>query len=206
MLQKASYDIIETANDIVDILNINQAEIKINFEKVGIEKILAEFKDMYLDTCIKQKIDFKIRLDKNVPSIIVTDYQRLKQIIVNLLKNAFHCTNGGSIILDVTIFTPHENLASNNVFTYTEQKFPVYNILFKVKDTGSGISNEKKKFIEKILGISDSPNVDQTQYGGFGLLISRWLCYLLGGNMWFKSEIDMGTIFYFNILCEGLSI
>ena len=77
-------------------------------------------------------------------------------------------------------------------------------ILFKIKDTGSGIDEDKKKIVDKVLNIKQISNIKSYKNTGFGLLICRDLCYLMGGNIWYKTEEDMGSIFYFTLVCDGI--
>jgi signal transduction histidine kinase len=204
ILKKSSYDIVSVANDIVDIINLSRDEIKFNFGRTNIEKLLQECHNIMIKDTDSKKISFKTSCHKMVPSVIIVDSGRLKQVIINLLNNAINYTSIGGITLEVLVNGKEENL--NNPFTYIESKPPFYNILFKIKDTGTGMDEDGKKFVNKILCIDKSENVKQFKYGGFGLLIGRYLCQLMGGNMWYKTEKDIGTIFYFNIICEGIVI
>ncbi len=204
ILRKSSYDIVGVANDIVDIINLSRDEIKLTYEKTNMEKTLHECHEIIWNDASKKNINVILAIDKNVPKIIIVDVKRLKQIIINLLNNALYHTNIGSVTVEVSLYNKNDN--AQMPFIHTEAKTPMYNILFKIKDTGVGLDEDSKKFVEKILGINKNQCIKPYKYGGFGLLISRHLCYLMGGNIWYKSEKDIGTIFYFNIICEGISI
>lgn len=208
ILKNSSYEIVKIANDIIDIINLNKNEIKLTFEKINLNKFIHECYEIVAKDIIKKNLNFMFKIDENIPEIINIDSLRLKQIIINLLNNAINNTSIGGITLSISLFDNNNNNNEdiNCPFKYIPTKPPIYNLLFKIKDTGRGIDNNNKNFIEKILGIKKSCINNIHKYSGFGLLISKYLCNLMGGNIWFKSEIDIGTIFYFNIICEGISL
>jgi two-component system, sensor histidine kinase and response regulator len=125
-------------------------------------------------------IDLLINVDRDVPSKIITDESRLKQLLVNLLSNAVKFTLYGHILLDVSI---QKN---------TLDKIPL--IKFMVKDTGVGIKTDK---FEKLLKASE--NYEEKQGGCFGLAISHEIAQKLGRGLQFKSQIGQGSNFWFYI-------
>ena len=206
MLKKSSYEIISVANDLIDILNLGKNQVKLNCEKVVFEKLLTECKNISIKEVSDKKIDLKIQINKGVPQIIITDGQRLKQMIINFLTNAINHTEIGGITLEVSPFEKKDHESSDCPFPYVEGKKPVYNLLFKVKDTGVGIQGEARQFVENILGLNKKINFNIPKHRGFGLMINKYICNLMGGNIWFKSEKDMGSIFYFDIMCDGIML
>ena len=199
ILKKASYEIIDAVNDIIDIINLNNNDIKLSNEHIKIITILKECHDIILEKLKEKKLSLKFSIDKNVPDIIVTDATKLKQIIINLLKNSIQNTNVGGIIIEVSLF----NINNNNCipFEFPAIKEPSYNIMFSIKDSGCGMDDNKKNSIINIL--SDGSFNNLYMYDGFGLTISKYLCNLFKGKIWFKTEKNIGTVFCFNIICDG---
>jgi signal transduction histidine kinase len=60
----------------------------------------------------------------------------------------------------------------------------------------------KKQLVETIVGINNDITIDYS-YTGLGLTISKNICELMGGNIWFKSENNIGSVFYFNIITSA---
>jgi len=105
---------------------------------------------------------------------------RIKQVIKNLLNNAFKFTEKGKI--EISFFIKNENC-----------------LQFSVKDTGIGIKKEHTNIIF-IRFRKVEENVFQNYQGaGLGLTISKKIIELLGGKMWLTSEINKGSTFYFTI-------
>jgi len=204
MLKKSSYDIIGIANDIIDIINLYNGEIKLTYDKNNVNKLSSECKDMITTLINEKKLYLHINID-DIPDLILIDKSRLIQIVMSLLINAVQNTYIGGITLEVTNFNSDDHRQSNCPFTYIEAHKPTSNILFKIRDTGTGIKSENLDFINKILGINNTKSMPSTSYIGFGLLIAKHLCNLMGGNIWFSTHKDIGTIFYFNIICEGIT-
>lgn len=203
MLRKSSYDIIGIANDIIDIVNLYNGDIKVLYEKNNINKIMTECKDMLMNSINDKKLYFHIDIN-DIPDLIITDKSRLIQIIMNLLINAVQNTYLGGITIEISNFTLKDHQETSCPFKYTEIYKPTINLLFKIRDTGTGVKTKNLDFINKILGINNTAYVSAVSYTGFGLLIAKHLCNLMGGNIWFQTHKDIGSIFYFNIVCEGI--
>lgn len=204
IVKNASFDIVGVANDVLDIINLSKDEIKLNFENTDLKKLLKETGNIISNDINGKNIGFKMNINKDVPPVIIIDSQRLKQVLISILNNAIKHTANGHISVDLSLYTKDDKV--DCPFAYIDPKTPTFNILFKVRDTGTGMSESSKNFTEKILGINKSGEGEYYKYGGFGLLISKHLCNLMGGNIWFKTEKDIGTVFYFNIICDGIII
>lgn len=199
ILKQSCYEIIEVANDIIDIINANRGELKLNLEKINLSNLLQECHKIVNNELKKKNLSLQIIIDKDVPDGIIVDITKLKQIIVNLLNNSINNTETGHIIIMTSLHT--KNL--ENPYEYITTEKPYYNIVFMIKDTGIGMDNIIKSHIKSIL----STGIDNTyKYGGWGLTISKSLCKLMKGQIWFKTEKNIGTAFYFNIICEGIDI
>ena len=202
ILKKSCYEIIEVVNDIIDIVNLGRGELKLNIKKSGLSNILQDCYDVVSDSIKGKKLNLKSITNKNLPEILLVDNSKLKQIIINFLNNAIENTSIGGIMVDVSIY----NREINSPFTYTETKAPSYNILFSIKDTGAGMDDATKNYVESLLGVSKINPTNTYKYGGMGLTISKCICNLMGGNIWFRSEQNIETVFYFNIICDGITI
>ena len=130
------------------------------------------------------------------PPAIIGDVTRLRQVLVNLLNNAVKFTERGEVVLAVT-----ENLYS--------EKDPTADIdgrhllHFVVMDTGIGIPVERMDRLFKPFSQVDSSTTRRYGGTGLGLIISRRLVELMGGEMWVESELGRGSVFHFTILAES---
>jgi len=163
---------------------------------IGLKNLLIEVISIFEES--DAYIEFIIK--DNVPKNIICDKNRLKQILLNLLKNAEKYTKKGSIVIEIDIFKEKDNKYN---FEYKKKDKPEYNLLFKIKDNGTGINKKMQEDIKIILGLEKN-NYRRPTIFSFGLIITKYLCSLMGGNLWFKSALDIGTTFFFNILCKGV--
>jgi len=184
IIKRRSYDLLSIINDILDISKIEAGQMKISLKPCNIVSMLQEihsdYKTFWIDTK-KATIEFErfILLPKE-KQIILTDEGKLRQIITNLLNNAFKFTKNGKIEISCSINTKEE-------------------IVFRVTDTGIGISSNKQKIIfEQFRQADDTLNKD---YGGtgLGLSICKGLIEIMHGSISVQSEPNKGSVFTFTI-------
>lgn len=179
-------------NDILDITVIESGQLKIEKAKVSLDHIINDisntFDERLIDTLHKD-IKFNI-IDK----LGINDFQfisdplRLKQVINNLIKNAFKFTNEGEI---------------NFSFHLSDDK---KHLVFSVQDTGIGILPEKQSEIFlRFSKLNDTSN-NKIKGTGLGLTISKEIVELLGGRIWLESVHGKGSTFYFTVQIENSEI
>lgn len=176
--------------DLFDITLIESGQTKIFKEDF---KLLPILYDVQKIIKIEQKRTYKNHLDLNliIPPegkdiVINTDQPKLKQILINLLKNSLKFTDEGYIKFGYNI----------------EIQDGRQMLKFYVEDTGIGIPKNQYDFIFDIFRQVDDTHMRQHGGIGIGLSISKKLTNLLGGKIWFKSKEDEGTTFYFIIPYE----
>jgi len=174
-------------DDIIDTAKIEAKQLKISINPINISHLMKELKSVF--TKLKLKYNYSAELILNIDTqkdcIVNTDAIRVKQVLNNLLENAFKYTKKGII-----------------EFGFKEEYDK--GILFYVKDTGTGIPIEKQaKIFERFSRIETDLN---RKYGGtgLGLTISKNLAELLGGKIWVESKPDKGSTFFMLIPSTGL--
>lgn len=173
--------------DVFDISLIEIGDIKIEMEPLNISIILDEVHEIIKNEQIlqnKENIEL-ILINKSVDqdSVLFSDQKRIKQILINLLKNALKFTNSGSIKFGYEV---HE---------YEQKQF----IQFFVKDTGIGIPQKLQKLIFEVFRQADQSHSRIYGGTGLGLTICKKLTNLMGGDIWVDSEEEKGSSFYFTI-------
>ena len=176
--------LISLIDDIIDFAKIEAGQIKVVHSDFSLNSLLMQVHSSFLSESLKkEKSNVRLVLEKafdNDNCYIKSDPNRIRQILTNLISNAFKFTNDGYIEFGYKV-------ASKN------------KLMFYVKDTGIGISPRKLKVIfERFIQADSSPT---RKYGGsgLGLAISRGLVDLLSGRMWAESEVGKGSTFYFSI-------
>ncbi len=171
-------------NDIIDISIIEAGKLKVtktHFELNNLLITLYNFFHSYLVSIKKFKVVLKLSIPDS-DTFIISDETRLRQIFMNLIGNAIKFTEDGVIEFGYMI----------------DNK----NIIFFVKDTGKGIPADKKEIIfERFRKASKTRN---KLYGGtgLGLSIAKACTDMLNGDIWFESEVNVGTTFFFAIKHE----
>ena len=185
-INNSSRQLLYLINDIVDVSRLDAGELPIHNSSISLHALMNLIKDQFEGYASKNRsinIDFRLKLpDDKEDLYVVTDENRLQQILKNLLSNAFKYTNEGCI-----------------EFGYEVRNS---NLLFYVSDTGVGISqdNHEKVFDRFQQAENGSNNKGKVIRGtGLGLAIARGLTERLGGKMWLSSEEGNGSVFYFTI-------
>jgi PAS domain S-box-containing protein len=184
IIRSSGNNLLRIIDDIIDIAKIETQQLAIDNEEVLLNKFLQDILYTYEDLIsVEEKPDLSIQLkipDNESPFEIITDPQRLQQILSNLLANAVKFTNSGHIVFGY-------NLKPNN------------RLQFFVTDTGIGIAKEKQELIFQRFRQLDYGYTRAYGGTGLGLAISKGLIEMLGGEIWVESEVDKGSTFFFTI-------
>ena len=187
VISKSGKHLLSLVEDIFDTTMIETGQIKINYEKYDIEALLEEVKDiLYGESLRDNKKGVELRL--NLEGVgkykyLVTDGRKLKQVLLNLLRNALKFTDKGSIEYGFT------------VLNHDEKEW----LKFYVKDTGIGIDKKYHEAIFNIFRQIDDTHTRKFGGMGIGLSIAKKTVELLGGRIWVESEPSAGSVFYFTI-------
>lgn len=167
--------------DLVDSSRISIGKLELNIEKVNVNENLNEIKES-MNLLIQEKgLKSIFKIEKNLPKISA-DKERLLQIFRNIIINAIHYTDKGSIY----------------VKAYKKNKY----VQFEVKDTGQGIPKKNQKYIFSRFYQVDSSMTRKIGGSGLGLSVCKGLVEMMKGKIWFESTEGKGTTFYFTIPIE----
>ncbi|MFH1160955.1 MAG: hybrid sensor histidine kinase/response regulator [bacterium] len=179
--------LLKLVEDLFEITLIQTGEIRINKQEVNILSILAGLIAIAKRERVrlgKEKIGIRVIPANQMEDLVLyTDPERVKQILVNLIKNALKFTREGSI-----------EFGCRREIWKSQQR-----ISFYVKDTGIGISHENFKFIFNLFRQVDESNTRPCHGAGIGLFISKRLTDLLGGELWVESKEGVGSTFFFSL-------
>jgi HAMP domain-containing protein/signal transduction histidine kinase/CheY-like chemotaxis protein len=182
-------DLIQLINDILDLSKIESGFISIHFSKIRFTDIAGFVATTFRPVAEAKKVRFNIDLHPKLAEYMDTDMQRLKQILKNLLSNAFKFTEKGEVSL--RIFEAEKTAR----LKYTNLENVGNIIAFEISDTGIGIPKDKQSIIFE--AFQQAEGSTSRKYGGtgLGLSISRGLAELLGGTIDLESEENGGSIF-----------
>jgi len=171
-------------SDILDISKIDAGQISIFLEDFDLNSHIKILRNIFLPKAQEKNIDLKINIDPDIKTLVHGDTKLLNQVLINLLGNATKFTSEGHVNLNLKLDSKNDK----------EQL-----ILFEVKDTGIGISEENQKSVFDHFIQADA-GIDRKFGGtGLGLAISKKIIDILGGNLQVKSELGKGSTFYFSL-------
>jgi signal transduction histidine kinase/CheY-like chemotaxis protein len=183
-IKNSGENLLYIVNDILDISKIEAGMLQIKKEPFNISELCYYIEMMFYNESKNKQINFNYSIDKSVPEFIVGDEDRLKQILTNIIGNAFKFTNHGSVSLLIS----------------TESVKPeLLNLVFTVSDTGIGIPPEKINTIFDRFEQADSKTTKTYGGTGLGLSIVKRLVNMQGGQVTVSSTVGKGSVFIFNI-------
>ena len=181
-------DLLTLINDILDLSKVEAGKLEVNPEELAFTDLTASLEQKFRPLAEKKGITFTVQIATNLPAAVYTDPQRLKQIITNLLANAFKFTQQGGVTLNIARPT-HQVDLSRSQLNWQQT------IAFNVIDTGIGIPKDKQKVIFEAFQQADGTTSRRYGGTGLGLSISRQLAQLLGGEIQLHSEENQGSTF-----------
>ena len=184
LINVSGNNLLNLIDDIIDISKIEAGQLKIIKKNCQLDSTLKGIQQSFFEIRKnKGKPNIDIRLNENAREqdiTIKTDPFRLNQILTNLIDNALKFTEEGFIEFGYEIKNSKE-------------------LLFYVKDTGIGMSQDKKDLVfERFRKIEDD-DVRLYRGAGLGLAICKSLVGLLGGIIWVDSTPSTGSVFYFTL-------
>ena len=175
-IYSAGNDLLNLINDILDLSKVEAGRLELQPQFVSVHRMVESLQRMFTPLAGDKKLAFDMQVAPEAPTSMVTDNQRLEQILKNLLSNAIKFTETGGVTLSV------QARAGDRV-------------AFSVKDTGIGIAQGQQDIIFEAFRQADG--TINRRYGGtgLGLSISRELARLLGGTITVESAAGQGSTF-----------
>jgi len=180
-IASGSLFITQLVNDLLDFSKLEAGKLKIDHIAFSLENILLESGNAIRDRYSEKNVTLNFTIDEKLKNrYFKSDPLRIRQIVLNLVSNAFKFTETGSVSIIAEIVTKKKK--------YTQTKITV-------KDTGIGISAEKQDLIFKEFTQAEEDTSRKFGGTGLGLAISKKLAGLLGGTISVVSEIGKGSSF-----------
>ena len=181
-LNDASSSLLDLVGNVIDINKIENKELELKEKNYDIRKEVERLILLNKKMSSKKDVVFKYSISENTPNVLYGDKTKIKEIINNLLTNAFKYTDKGTITLTIN------SVIENNIC----------NLQIEVKDTGIGIKSEDLNKIFSKKGIDNDINSDVDR-DGIGLLVSKDLIYLMNGTINVRSYYGSGSVFSIEI-------
>lgn len=184
LINRRGRNLLQIVNDIINYSLIDSGQVKVQNTSFNLNLLMYDLYSMFSSGDYdKRRSQVELRLNLGLSdsrSVILSDPNRIEQIINNLIDNAFKFTSSG-------------------IVEYGYDVLPNNTIKFFVRDTGPGIPPEKKSIIFSRFNRTDEELAKGFSTTGLGLPICKGLIELLNGKIWFDTKVDQGTTFYFTI-------
>ncbi|MDR2692766.1 MAG: response regulator [Chitinispirillales bacterium] len=181
----ASSHLLGVINDVLDMSKIEANMFELSPVEFEFEKMLQRAADIVNFRAEEKRQTLTVRVDKEVPKVVIADDQRLAQVVTNLLGNAVK-------------FTPEEGTVSLDARLVGEENC-ICTLQISVKDTGIGIDAEQQKKL--FASFQQAESSTSRKYGGtgLGLAISKSIVEMMGGEIWVDSAPEAGSTFTFTV-------
>ena len=176
--------LLSTLNDILDYAKIEKGFLKLDFTAFDIKKVVEEVEAILRPTVSETGLAFEVKYVSNISEQIMSDGFRIKQVLMNLVSNAIKFTERGSVTLEVD-------------FQYESEENG--NLLFVVKDTGIGLTEQQMNIIFDPFIQADSSISRKYGGTGLGLTIVKEIIDQMGGKLTIHSVLNIGTSFYVTV-------
>ncbi|RJQ84119.1 MAG: response regulator [Desulfobacteraceae bacterium] len=185
--KRSADSLLAVINDILDFSKIEAGQLDIESVDFDLRKAVQEIVALPAIQAHAKGLEFVYRIDPEVPSFLLGDTGRLRQILMNLLNNAIKFTQTGEVALSVFAVeqTPHKA-----------------ELRFAVRDTGIGISKTDQACLFRSFQQADVSTTRKFGGTGLGLAISKRLAEMMGGQMGVESELHRGATFWFSAVFD----
>ena len=173
-------------NDILDLSKIEAEKLDLSPHRYETASLINDTVSLNLMRIGSKQIEFVLSVDENTPAILIGDDLRIKQILNNLLSNAFKYTSEGVVRLSVSAKAGSEG--KNETI-----------LVFRVSDTGQGMTEEQLAMLFDEYTRFNMEANRTTEGAGLGMNIARSLVNMMNGSISVKSEVNRGTVFTVNL-------
>jgi PAS domain S-box-containing protein len=197
-LRTSGESLLAIINDILDFSKIEAGQLKLNEFPFDLRSCVQEALDLISPKAREKHIDLVHIVHDDLPTSLIGDDQRVRQVLLNLVGNAIKFTDRGEVSLEITghAVPPEETVPPAE--GATEQR-DLWEIAFAVKDTGMGIPHDKMERLFKAFSQVDAAATRTHGGTGLGLVICERLVHLMGGTISVSSEVGKGSTFMFTI-------
>ena len=196
-INRSGEHLLSLINDVLDMSKIEAGRTVLHSEAFNLHLLLQTLQEMFQLRATSKGLFLKFDLDPNLPSCIITDEGKLRQVLINLLGNAIKFTEIGGVTL--TVKSELLSVKSKNSLSISPSPHPpISSLYFEVKDTGKGIASCE---IDKIFDpfVQTASGVQARGGTGLGLAISQQFVQLMGGDIHVNSIFGQGSTFSFDV-------
>lgn len=181
-IRNSGKSLLSLINDILDLSKVEAGKLELHNQPTNLHDLFEDIANVFLMTVRSKGLEIHLEVDPKLPTSLLLDEVRLRQVVVNLIGNAVKFTHEGHIRVQVQSLNP--DIERSQI-----------DLVVKVKDTGIGISPDQLEYI--FSSFAQHEGQDNREYGGtgLGLSISLRLTQMMGGKIYVDSEQGKGSTF-----------
>lgn len=190
MARDSADALLSLINDILDFSKIEAGKIELERVPFQIRETLGDTMKGLALRARGKNLEIACHIHSDVPTVLIGDPHRLRQIVINLVGNAVKFTEKGEIVVEVRTAAP-------SALSEPPASAGGGHLHFSVRDTGIGIPQDKQALIFEAFSQVDSSTTRRFGGTGLGLAITSRLVELMEGRIWVESELGHGSTFHF---------
>ncbi len=178
-------------NDVLDLSKIEAGKLDLKYTAFNPYLLFQEIQRIFSYKIVQKQLEFQVAVDPEIPSALILDEIRLRQILLNLVGNAFKFTETG--IIRLSVHKQHQYQGQHKI-----------GLIFSIEDTGIGIPDDQ---IKVIFGAFEQQHrQNHAKYGGtgLGLAITKRLVEMMGGHIFVESRVGIGS--KFNVIFKAVAV
>lgn len=182
VISKSGSTLLAIINDILDFSKIESGRAVVISEPFNIRELVDETLDVFQLKAKEKKLEVKTTISPSIPGMLIGDYNRLKQVLMNVIGNAIKFTEQGGVSITIKDL---------------EQGFGNVLLQFTISDTGIGIPKDKLKYLFEPFSQLDNFMTRKSEGTGLGLAISKKIVEMMGGEIHAIQSDEPGATFVF---------
>ena len=183
-IESAGRTLLHTVNEILDMSKLETGGMEIVPQEYQTTSMLSDIVNMIWYQASEKGLDFTVRADPALPSVLFGDEVRIRQILLNVVSNAVKYTKEGTVSLTIC----GERCGDDRIV-----------MMYEVKDTGIGIRAENIPYLFDAFQRMDQEKTHAIEGTGLGLSIVKQLLDLMGGSVRVSSEYGKGSLFHIEV-------
>ncbi|MGF1684602.1 response regulator [Photobacterium minamisatsumaniensis] len=183
-IETSSHLLLSLINDILDFSKIESGMLQISAHSTAIRETIYDIASIVAPKVKEKGINIDVNIDQQVPSRVVIDDHRIRQVLMNFMSNAVKFTDKGTVSIGIKCLEDSDNVAK---------------LLFEVSDSGIGIDEDRQASIFEPFTQEDESTTRQFGGTGLGLAISCQLIEMMSGEIGLDSTKGIGSRFYFTL-------
>ena len=200
IILRSSEYLLTLINQLLDLSKIEAGRMTINERNFDLYRLLDDVEEMFRLRANEKRLQLLFERAADLPRYVRTDEVKLRQVLLNLLNNAFKFTEEGGVAVRVKrVFSEQYSVSSEQATPHhCSLNTDLCILVFEIEDTGPGIAPEEMDQLFAVF-IQATAGVQKGEGSGLGLPISRDFVRLLGGELSVKSKVGRGSLFAFDL-------